>query len=107
MKDEKLPAYDFKTIFKSKPEPDVVRVFGTVTYEGVDYYRLRTNNDPDFKYWYCVPIIDPRTKKVLLVNHPDNPVDTGITLTREVLNVSSSGINKLLRVILPSWFNKK
>jgi hypothetical protein len=107
MKDEKLPAYDFKTIFKSKPEPGVVRVFGTVTYEGVDYYRLRTNNDPDFKYWYCVPIIDPRTKKVLLVNHPDNPVDTGITLTREVLNVSSSGINKLLRVILPSWFNKK
>lgn len=90
----------------------IVSAFGTVNKDGVDYYRLKTNNDPKFSYWYCVPKIDPVTHTPnLLVKPvaPGTPV-TKTTVARDALHLArtrlETDVPKFLDDIMPKWLTK-
>ena len=94
-------------------EVGVVSAYGTVTKDGVDYYRLKTNNDPNFAYWYCVPKFDNETrtpnllvKSVVPMNLPGK-----VTIARDSLelvkNKFEDGAIQFLDDIIPKWFKNK
>lgn len=90
----------------------VVSAFGTVTKEGVEYYRLKTNNDPDFNYWYAVPKIDPNTRTANLLVMPATGSLVGkTTLARDTLKLAKShfetDIPKFLDDMVPKFLRKK
>jgi hypothetical protein len=90
----------------------VVSAYGTVTFEGVDYYRLKTNNDPKFKFWYCVAKIDPETHTPNLLVLPVNPLDppSKVNVARDTLELAKARIEadmpKFLDM-LPKWKKPK
>jgi hypothetical protein len=91
----------------------VVSAFGTVTKDGVEYYRLRTNNDPTFSFWYCIPKIDPETRTPNLLVMPVNPLEpvSKLSVARDTLELTRARIEadvpKFLDDILPKWFKNK
>lgn len=91
----------------------VVSAFGTVTKDGVEYYRLKTNNDPNFNYWYCIAKIDPLTHTpnlLVMPTAPGVPV-TKATVARDTLHLArtrlETDVPKFLDDILPKWFKHK
>jgi hypothetical protein len=91
----------------------IVSAYGTVTFAGVDYYRLKTNNDPDFNFWYCVPKLDPLTRTPSLLVYPaavKAAVGKG-TIARDAVELGlskfeASALN-FVDDILPKWFKNK
>lgn len=90
-------------------EIGVVKAYGTVTKDGIDYYRLRTNNDPTFSFWYCVPKIDPTTKTPNLLVKPAQPLEpvAKVTLARDGIQLVKEEATKFLDDIMPTWFKNK
>jgi hypothetical protein len=91
----------------------VVSAFGTFVWtDGIEYYRLKTNNDPDYNYWYSIPKIDPntRTPNLLVMPASGTPVGAG-TVARDTLQLAKSRLEtdlpKFLDDILPKWFKHK
>jgi hypothetical protein len=90
----------------------VVSAFGTVTKDGVDYYRLKTNNDATFTYWYCVPKLDEmtRTPNLLVMPVTGEPVGK-ITVARDTLHLAKSRLEtdlpKFLDDMVPKFLRKK
>lgn len=88
----------------------VVSAFGTVTKEGVEYYRLKTNNDPDFNYWYGVPKIDQNTHTPNLLVKPNTALPVNkYTVARDSITLSRSKLETELGNffdILPKWLKK-
>lgn len=71
----------------------VVSVFGTVTKEGVDYYRLKTNNDPEFNFWYGVPKMDKTTGTANLLLQPSAGKPIGkVTVARDTIQLAKTRI---------------
>lgn len=72
----------------------IVSVFGTVTKEGVEYYRLKTNNDPEFKFWYAIPKIDPNTRTANLLLMPANAGKAvgKVTVARDTIQLAKTRI---------------
>lgn len=104
-----LPQYDFH-----KPNVGVVSAYGRVTKDGVTFYRLKTNNDPDFEMWYSVPVLDPATNTPLLLVMPPAvaaPIVSKMTATRDTLQLTRARLEndglKLLDDIIPKWFKNK
>jgi hypothetical protein len=90
----------------------VVSAFGTVTKDGIDYYRLKTNNDPNFNFWYCVARIDPDTHTPNLLVMPAAPAPIGKgTLARDTIQLAKSrletDIPKFLDDMVPKFLRKK
>lgn len=103
-----LPKYDPGVI----PEVGVVTAYGTVTKDGVEYYRLGTTNDPKFTYWYCVPKLDPDTKTPLLLVKPVPQVTpvTKLSAVADTMSLAKSVLEeapKFLDDIMPKWFRNK
>lgn len=93
-------------------EVGVVSAYGTVTKDGVDYYRLKTNNDPDFAFWYCIPKIDPNTRTPNLLVKVGHGNSIGkITVARDTLQLAKSrletDIPKFLDDMIPKFLRKK
>lgn len=105
--DVALPEYDNT----GTHEVGVVSSYGTVTKDGIEYYRLRTNNDPDFKLWYSVPKIDPETHTPNLLVKPLAPaaLPTKVMVARDGFALGKAKIENELGEffdILPKWFSK-
>jgi hypothetical protein len=94
-------------------EVGVVSAFGKVEKDGIEWYRLKSSNDPDYHYWYCVPVIDPDTHTPNLLVKPVEPAAPvkKITVARDGLELSMSkvehGVTEFLDDILPKWFKNK
>lgn len=88
----------------------VVSAFGTVTKEGVEYYRLKTNNDPDFNYWYAIPKIDVNTHTPNLLIQPAIGTIGKVTVARDTLQLAKShletDIPKFLDDMVPRFLRK-
>lgn len=88
----------------------VVSAFGTVTKEGVEYYRLKTNNDPDFNFWYAVPKIDQNTHTPNLLVMPVPGVVGKATLARDTIQLAKSrfetDITEFLDDMVPKFLRK-
>lgn len=89
----------------------VVSAFGTVTKEGVEYYRLKTNNDPSFAFWYAVPKIDPNTRTAnLLVQPAPGGVVGKATIARDTIKLAKSHLEtdlpKFLDDMVPKFLRK-
>lgn len=105
--DVALPRYDDT----GGHEVGVVSSYGTVTKDGIEYYRLRTNNDPDFKLWYSVPKVDAETHTPNLLVKPVEPAApvSKVTVARDGLALGKAKIETELGEffdILPKWFSK-
>lgn len=105
--DVALPRYDNT----GTHEVGVVSSYGTVTKDGIEYYRLKTNNDPDFKLWYSVPKIDQETHTPNLLVKPVEPAApvSKMTVARDGLTLGRSKLENELGEffdILPKWFSK-
>lgn len=90
----------------------VVSAFGTVTKDGVEYYRLKTNNDATFTYWYCVPKLDEMTHTPNLLVMPATGEPIGkVTVARDTLHLAKSrletDIPKFLDDMVPKFLRKK
>ena len=90
----------------------VVSAFGTVTKEGVEYYRLKTNNDPDFNFWYAVPKMDANTHTPNLLVQPGPGGIVGkATVARDTLQLAKShfetDIPKFLDDMIPKFLRHK
>lgn len=89
----------------------VVAAFGTVTKDGVEYYRLKTNNDSTFSYWYCIPKFDENTNtpNLLVMPAAGTPVGAG-TVARDTLQLAKARLEtdlpKFLDDIMPKWLHK-
>jgi hypothetical protein len=90
----------------------VVSAFGTFFWtDGIEYYRLKTNNDPEYNFWYAVPKIDPNTHtpNLLVMPSAGSPIGKG-TVARDTIHLAKSrletDIPKFLDDILPKWFQK-
>lgn len=91
----------------------VVSAFGTVTKGSIDYYRLKTGNDPEFKLWYAVPKLDPitGTPNLLLRPAPGQPVGKA-TIVRDTIqlaktHVSEADFGKYLDDMIPKFLKKQ
>jgi hypothetical protein len=105
--DMPLPKYDDT----GGHEIGVVSAYGTVTKDGVDYYRLKTNNDPDFAFWYCIPKIDQNTRTPNLLVKPGVGQPIGaVTVARDTLHLAKSrletDIPKFLDDMVPKFLRK-
>lgn len=90
----------------------MVSAFGTVTKEGVEYYRLKTNNDPTFTYWYAIPKVDPNTRTANLLVAPSAGSPVGkMTVARDTLSLAKSRLEtdlpKFLDDMVPKFLRKK
>lgn len=90
----------------------MVSAYGMVTKDGIEYYRLRTNNDPTFMFYYAVPKLDPLTKTPLLLAVPTSPVEpvSKASVARDGIELARAHIENALPFlddILPRWFKKK
>lgn len=108
--DVALPKYD-PTVGGSRGK---VKAYGRVTgADGILYYRLRTNNDPNFAYWYSVPILDPVTNTPLLLVVPTKPLQpvTKADVVHDALRLAQARIEKdvpkFLDDIMPKWLKAK
>jgi hypothetical protein len=87
----------------------VVTAYGTFRKDGVDYYRLRTNNDPSFTFWYSVPKMDPttHTPNLLVRTVPQESTVSAATVVADTLALGKSRIAtdtiEFLDDILPKW----
>jgi hypothetical protein len=103
-----LPHYD-PTI---SDKVGVVSSFGTVSKDGVDYYRLKTNNDPNYDYWYCVPKVDAATHTPNLLVMPANPLEpiSKVSVARDTLELVKARIetdaSQFLDDLVPSFLKK-
>jgi hypothetical protein len=104
-----LPRYDPTGTSKT----GVVSAYGTVTKDGIEYYRLKIDSDKNFSYWYCIAKIDSTTHTPNLLVKPvdvTTPVAKttvardGIQLVKSRLEVDAI---KFLDDILPKFFQKK
>jgi hypothetical protein len=107
--DGQLPQYDAT----ATPPVGIVSAYGTVTFEdGVTYYRLKTNNDPKFKYWYCVPKLDATTYSPNLLVMPANPLTptSKVSVARDTLELAKArfeeDIPKFLDDVIPKFLRK-
>jgi hypothetical protein len=92
-------------------EIGVVCSYGTVTKDGIDYYRLRTNNDPEYKYWYAIPKLDAETRTANLLVKPADPapVVAKATVVRDNLVLSRAKLENEFGDfldIIPKWLRK-
>jgi hypothetical protein len=90
----------------------VVSAFGTVSKDGVEYYRLKTNNDPNFTYWYCVPKLDENTHTPNLLVMPTTTQPIGkVTVARDTLHLAKSRLEtdlpKFLDDMVPKFLRNK
>jgi hypothetical protein len=90
----------------------VVSAFGTVSKDGVEYYRLKTNNDPNFTYWYCVPKLDENTRTPNLLVMPTTTQPIGkVTVARDTLHLAKSRLEtdlpKFLDDMVPKFLRNK
>jgi hypothetical protein len=89
----------------------VVSAFGTVNKDGIEYYRLKTNNDPDFKFWYCIPKLDPmsHTPNLLVMPAAGGPIGK-VTVARDTLQLAKSRLEtdlpKFLDDMVPKFLRK-
>jgi len=94
------------------PPQGVVSAFGTFVKDGVEYYRLKTNNDPTFKLWYGVPKIDANTGTANLLLQPAPPKPVGkVTVARDTIQlaktrVSESELFDFLDDVIPKFLKK-
>lgn len=91
----------------------LVTVYGTVTKDGVEYYRLRAETDKDFDFWYCVPKIDPNTHTPNLLVMPGEsttPISKA-TIAKDTVVLAKSHVEinglKFLDDILPKFLRNK
>lgn len=90
-----------------------VWAFGTFMKDGVNYYRLRANNDPNFRCWYAVPKLDPETHTPLLLVTPDKPLMpvSKVQVARDALELAKARLEqdmpKFLDDIMPKWLRNK
>lgn len=103
-----LPKYDPGAM----PEIGVVRIYGTVMKDGQKYYRAKTNNDPNFDFWYCIPMVDKESGTANLLVMPPTPAQPvsvldvagdAVALARAHLK---QDIPKFLDDIMPKWLHK-
>jgi hypothetical protein len=91
----------------------MVAAYGTVTKDGVEYYRLKIATDVNFEHWYCVPKTDPVTRTANLLVAPGEvttPVSkTTVAKDAVVLAKSHIEINaiKFLDDIIPKFLRNK
>lgn len=105
-----LPKYDPNG---STSTVGVIGIYGTVTKDGVDYYRAKLDNDAKFEWWYCIPKLDPVTRTPLLLVKPglvSTPVSK-VTLARDRVQLAKSTLeldaSKFLDDIMPKWLKNK
>lgn len=91
----------------------VVSAFGTFTHDSIEYYRLKTNNDPEFKLWYGVPKIDGvmGTANLLLQPAAGKPVSK-ITNARDTIQLAKNRVSDtdffdFLDDVIPKFLRKK
>lgn len=106
--DMPLPKYDDTR----GHEVGVVSAYGTVIKDGVDYYRLKTNNDADFNFWYCIPKIDAntRTPNLLVKSTAGGPIGK-MTVARDTIQLAKSrfetDLPKFLDDMVPNFLRHK
>lgn len=89
-----------------------VTAYGTVSKDGVDYYRLRTSNDPTFSFWYSVAKIDQQTRTPnLLVKTEAAPEPvSAATVVADAAKLAQSKIitdaGEFLDDIIPKFLRK-
>jgi hypothetical protein len=106
--DGSLPEYEPG----ASPPVGVVSAYGTVVFEYVSYYRLKTNNDPKFEYWYCIPKMDAETNTPNLLVMPTTPLTppSKAGTARDTLELAKARFEEDLPKfidILPKWFKNK
>ena len=91
----------------------IVAAYGTVTKDGVDYYRLKAETDTSFERWYCVPKIDLVTHTPNLLVAPGEttaPVSRA-TVVKDAMVLAKSHIEietpKFLDDIIPKFLRNK
>lgn len=94
------------------PPQGVVSAFGTFTHNNIEYYRLKTNNDPEFKLWYGVPKIDGVTGTANLLVQPSagKPI-AKTTIARDTLQLAKTRVSEadfadFLDDIIPKFLRK-
>lgn len=89
----------------------VVSVFGTVTRQGVEYYRLKTNNDPNFSFWYGIAKMDPNTHTPNLLVMATGGVIGKATVARDTIQLAKSRLEtdlpKFLDDMVPNFLRRK
>lgn len=105
-----LPKYDPNG---STSHVGIIGIYGTITKDGVDYYRAKLDNDTAFAWWYCVPKLDPVTRTPLLLVKPGivgKPVSK-VTVARDRVQLAKSSLeldaSKFLDDIIPKWLKIK
>lgn len=90
-----------------------VAVYGVVTKDGAEYYRLKLDSDKNFEYWYCVPKFDPETRTANLLALPSEsttPVSRA-TVTKDAIVLAKSHIKinglEFLDDIIPKFLRNK
>jgi len=94
-------------------EHGMVSAYGTVTKDGIDYYRLKIATDVNFEYWYCVPKIDANTRTPNLLVAPGKvttPVSKA-TVAKDAVVLAKSHVEinaiKFLDDIIPKFLRNK
>lgn len=91
----------------------MVAAYGTVTKDGVEYYRLKIATDATFKLWYCIPKLDSVTRTPNLLVAPGEtavPISKA-TVVKDAVVLAKSRIEfdmpKFLDDIIPKFLKKQ